>query len=352
MFKKTKAALSVGLIGAMIVALTACSSGASTAPANSPAPDQQSAPASAQESAAASASSKKVVIGFSQCTLQSPFYVAIMDAAKAEAQAKGVDFIYADAQNGVQKQNSDIQDMISKGVSVLLVNPVQASGVQPAMAAAKSKNIPVVAVDRNISDGYTSFVGRDNKAMGKLSGEKAVELLGGVGKAKGKILEVQGAAGDQVMMDRRDGFHEAVDKEPGIKVIQTSYCDYERSKAVTASQDAFQANKDITLIYAHNDDMALGALQVAKQRGMNDVKVVGVDGLMEAVKQIASGPNYQATALNDPAYEGKLAVDTALDILAGKTVEKYVDAKTSLVDASNAKDYVDDSKTFAGLKIS
>lgn len=353
MLRKVKSVLSVLLVSTMVLAMTAC--GSSKTASSSEASASEAAPAASQDTAAAStaastASSKKIVIGFSQCTLASPFYVAIMDAAKAEAKAKGVEFIYADAQNGVQKQNADIQDMISKGVSVLLVNPVQSSGVQPAMDAAKSKNIPVVAVDRNIQAGYTTFVGRDNKAMGKLAGEKAVELLGGAGKAKGKILEVQGAAGDQVMMDRRDGFHSAVDKEPGIKVVQTAYCDYERSKAVTASQDAFQANKDIALIYAHNDDMSLGALQVATQRGLKDVKVVGVDGLMEAVKQIASGGNYQATALNDPAYEGKLAVDTALDILAGKTVEKYVDSKTGLVDTKNAKDYVNDSLTFAALK--
>jgi len=345
MANKVKAILSVLLSGSMVLAFAGCGGSAPSAK------DSQKTNQTVSGASAAGSGSKKIVIGFSQCTLQSPFYVSIMDAAKAEAEAKGAEFIYADAQNGVQKQNSDIQDMISKGVDILLVNPVQSSGVQPAMAAAKSKNIPVVAVDRNIKEGYTSFVGRDNKVMGKLAGEKAVELLGGAGKAKGKILEVQGGAGDQVMMDRRDGFHSAVDKEPGIKVIQTAYCDYERSKAVTASQDAFQANKDIDLIYAHNDDMALGALQVAKQRGLDKIKVVGVDGLMEAVKQIAAGPNYQATALNDPGYEGKLAVDTAMDILSGKTAEKFIDAKTSLVDAGSAKDYVNDSLTFAALKI-
>lgn len=346
MVTKGKVILSVLLSASMMFAFAGCAQSSQAASSSS-----EAAKTSEAASSTANSSDKKVVIGFSQCTLQSPFYVAIMDAAKEEAQAMGADFIYADAQNGVQKQNSDIQDMISKGVNILLVNPVQSSGVQPAMAAAESKNIPVIAVDRNIKEGYTSFVGRDNKAMGELIGKKAVELLGGEGKAKGKILEVQGAAGDQVMMDRRDGFHSAVDKESGIKVIQTSYCDYERSKAVTAAQDAFQANKDIDLIYAHNDDMALGALQVAKQRGLSNVKVVAIDGLMEAVKQIAAGSNYQATALNDPAYEGKIAVDTAMDVLSGKTVEKFIDAQTSLVDTSNAKDYVNDSLTFAALKI-
>jgi len=331
MLKKLRLIMCSGLAVSMVFAFAGCSK-------------------SSTSSAPGASTSKKIVIGFSQCTLQSPFYVSLMDAAKAEAKARGAEFVYADAQNGVQKQNSDIQDLLSKGVNILLVNPVQTTGIQPALDAAKSASVPVIAVDRNIKGDIASFVGRDNKKMGQLAGQKAVELLGGVGKATGTILEVQGAAGDQVMMDRRDGFHSAVDKEKGIKVIQTSYCAYERSKAVTASQDAFQAHKDIKIIYAHNDDMALGALQVATQMGFKDVKVVGIDGLMEAVKSIAAGSNYKATTCNDPAYEGKMAVDTALDALAKKTVPKYVDSKTTLIDFSNASTYIDASKTFAAYK--
>lgn len=305
-----------------------------------------SSKSSSSTAAATSTASKKIVIGFSQCTLESPFYVALMDEAKAEAATKGAQLIYADAQSSVSKQNSDIQDLISKGINVLVLNAQQADGYQSAISAAKAKGIAVIEVDRNVNGDITSFVGRDNKAMGALIGKKAVELLGGAGNAKGTILEVQGAAGDKVMMARRDGFHSAVDQEKGIKVIQTPYCDYVRSKAVAAAQDAFQAHKDISLIYAHNDDMALGALQVANQMGLKNVKVVGIDGLMEAVKGITQG-TYVATTCNDPAYEGKLAVDAAIDAASGKTVEANIDAGTALIDSSNASKYYDPSKTFA-----
>lgn len=287
----------------------------------------------------------KISIGFSQCTLDSPFYVALMDAAKAEAKAQGVDFTYLDAQSDVQKQNNDIMDLINKGVDVLLINPVDPDGVTPSVESAKRAGIPIVSVDRSINDDIESLIGRDNKVMGKVAGDLAVELLGGKGKAQGKILEVQGAAGCTVMMARRDGFHQAVDQEAGITVIQSPYSDYVRAKAVKATQDIIQAHPDIDLIYAHNDDMALGALQVFEQSGKS-VHVVGVDGLMEAVKAIMDG-RYDGTAMNDPAVLGTLAVQTAIKLANGQSVEKFVDGGTGLIDSSNAAKFYNEANTFA-----
>lgn len=293
---------------------------------------------------------KKVVIGFSQVTLDSPFYVALMDAAKAEAAAKGAELVYADAQNNIEKQNKDIQDLITKGINVLILNPANPTAVNPSLAAAKNANIPVVAVDRPTETKVSTFVGRDNKAMGELAGKQAVALLGGEGKAKGKIIEIQGDAGGKVMMDRRDGFHLAVDKEPGIKVIQGPYCDYTRSKAVKAFQDLLQANPDVSLVYAHNDDMALGALQVLEQNGLvGKVKIVGIDGLMEAVKAISSG-KYDATVLNDPQVLGKTVVDTALGVLNKQTYPEFIDCGTALITKDNASQYINDKLTFAAAK--
>ncbi len=290
-------------------------------------------------------STDKISIGFSQCTLDSPFYVALMDAAKAEAQSQGVEFTYLDAQSDVQKQNNDIMDLINKGVDVLLINPVDPDGVTPSVESAKRAGIPIVSVDRSINGKIDSLIGRDNTVMGKVAGDLAVELLGGKGNAKGKILEVQGAAGGVVMMNRRDGFHQAVDQESGITVIQSPYCDYVRSKAVKATQDIVQAHPDIDLIYAHNDDMALGALQVFEQNGQK-VHVVGVDGLMEAVKAIMDG-RYDGTAMNDPAVLGTLAVQTAIKLANGETVEKFVDGGTGLIDSSNAAKFYNEGNTFA-----
>ncbi|WP_425622536.1 substrate-binding domain-containing protein [Brevibacillus borstelensis] len=246
--------------------------------------------------------------------------------------------------------NADVQDMITKGIDVLILNPTNPSAVTPALEAAKQANIQVIIVDRPTESKVAAFVGRDNKMMGEIAGKQAVSLLGGEGQAKGKIIEIQGDAGGKVMKDRHDGFHAVVDKEPGITVVEGPYCDYVRAKAVKAFQDLLQANPDVNLVYAHNDDMALGALQVLEQNNMlEQVKIVGIDGLSEAVKAIIDG-KYNATVFNDPGKMGAMAVDTALKVAKGEKVPEYVDAGTGLIDATNAKDVYSETDVFAKMK--
>jgi len=287
-----------------------------------------------------------VKIGFSQATQQSPFYVALTDAAKAEAQAQGNEFFYADANGDVTKQNNDVQDLITRGINVLVINPVDPMGVTPSLTAAEAAGIKVVTVDRPVESGAAAFVGRDNKAMGQLVGKAAVETLGPSG---GKIIQIQGDAGGAVARDRGEGFKTAVSAQPNIAVVDGPYADYTRSKAVTAMQDLLQAHPDLKAVYAQNDDMALGALQVLTENHRKDVKVFGVDGLMEAVRAIAAGDQYIATALNDPNAEGQLAVQTAVKAARGESVPEFVDAGTSLVNKSNAQALVGES-TFAATK--
>ena len=293
---------------------------------------------------------EKLTVGFSQCILDSPFYVSLMDAAKDAAKENGVEFIYLDAQSNIQKQNNDIYDLVARGVDALIINPVDPAGVTPAIERAQQAGIPVIAVDRPVNEEINSFIGRDNRTMGKIVGDKAVLLLGGPGKAKGKILELQGDAGGSVMMARRDGFHDAVDKEPGITVVQSPYCEYVRANAVKATQDLLQAHPDIALIYGHNDDMALGGLQVLEQAGRADgLYVLGVDGLMEAVEAIVDG-RYHGTAMNDPNDLGKLAVEAAIRLAKKQPQDAEVDAGSRLIDASNAKDFYNTKDTFATMK--
>ncbi|PYF05625.1 substrate-binding domain-containing protein [Ureibacillus chungkukjangi] len=292
----------------------------------------------------------KLVIGFSQPTLESPFYTALVEGAKEEASKLGAELIVVDAQNDIEKQNSDIQSLITKGIDVLLINPVNPSGVAPSLKAAEQANIPVIAVDRNTKQEVASYIGRDNEEMGREAGKKAVELLGGEGKATGKIIEIQGDAGGTVMQARHDGFHEIVEKESGIEIIEGPYSNYIRAEAVSAMQDLLQAHSDVNLVYAHNDDMALGAIQVLEKSGkLQDVSIVGIDGLMEAIKQIKAG-KFKATVINDPISLGVLSIQTAVKIGKGETVEKYVDGGTGLIDETNVDQYLDETKKFAEIK--
>lgn len=282
-------------------------------------------------------------IGFSQATQQSPFYVSLSEAAKAEASVQGDELLHVDANGDVTKQNNDVQDLITRGINVLIINPVDPQGIAPALAAAEAAGIKVITVDRPIETGAESFVGRDNEAMGEVVGEALLETLGSAG---GKVIEIQGDAGGAVARQRSDGFHAAVGGAPNIEIVKGPYANYIRSEAITAMQDLLQSNPDVKAVYAHNDDMALGALQVLKENNRTDVKVFGVDGLMEAVKEIAGGEQFVATASNDPETEGKYAVETATRVAHGEPVEKFIDAGTGLVDASNSGPLVGET-TFA-----
>ncbi|CAA7600849.1 Periplasmic binding protein domain [Acididesulfobacillus acetoxydans] len=326
---------------ALLLGLVGCGNNVSTPASNS---------SSSGGTNSTSSNSKKLVIGFSQVTLQSPFYVSIENAAKAEVVAKGGQVITTDAENDIQKQNNDVQDLITKGVNALIIDPVNPQGIAPALAAAQKAKIPVIAVDRPAEGPIVTFVGRDNEKMGELAGQEAVKLLGGQGHAKGLVIEIQGAAGDKVMMARRDGFDKIVGAESGVKIIHSPYCDYIRSKAVAAMQDLIQKYPNVSLVYAHNDDMALGALQVLKQYHLDKkVKIVSIDGLTEDIKAIMDG-YANATVLNDPQYEGKLAADTAIGAINGKTYPSYIDAGTTLVTSTNASKYYNPSNVFASYE--
>jgi ribose transport system substrate-binding protein len=278
-------------------------------------------------------------IGFSQVTLQSPFYVQLKNGAEAAAKASGDSLVFLDANGDVSKQNNDIQDLITQGVNVLIINPVNPEAVAPSLEAAAAAGIPVITVDRPVTGGkVAAHVGRDNKAMGKMVGDAIVARLKADGIENAKIIEIQGDAGGAVMMDRRDGFHSAIEGS-GHTIVEGPYAEYIRANAVTAMQDLLQANPDVKVVYAHNDDMALGAMQVLKENGRDDVLISGVDGLSEALDAMANGGKYVATALNDPQYLGDVTIQVAREAAAGKSVPSFVDAGSALVTPDNVSEF-------------
>ncbi len=291
-------------------------------------------------SMAISAEAKDLKIGFSQVTLQSPFYVQLKNGAEAAAKASGDTLVFLDANGDVTKQNNDIQDLITQGVNAMIINPVNPDAVGPSLDAAAAAGIPVITVDRPVNGGkVVAHVGRDNKAMGKLVGEAVVAKLKEAGVKGAKIIEIQGDAGGAVMMDRRDGFHDAI-KGSDATIIEGPYAEYIRANAVTAMQDLLQANPDVKVVYAHNDDMALGALQVLKENNRNDVFVAGVDGLSEALGAMGPQGQYIATALNDPQYLGDVTIQVAREAAAKKPVPKFVDAGSALVTPDTVSKYL------------
>ncbi|MCM1322112.1 MAG: substrate-binding domain-containing protein [Bacteroides sp.] len=261
-------------------------------------------------------------IGLSVSTQNNPFFVTMVEGAKAAAQ--NTELIVIDARDDTVKQASDIEDLVSKKVSVLIVNPVDSSAVAPAVALAKRAGIPVVAVDRAvIGESVTCQIASDNVAGAKMAGEYLLKLTG----KNAKIAEIEGIPGASATIDRGKGFHQAVDGKANVVARLTA--NFNRVEGMDVAENLLQSHPDITGIFAHNDEMALGALEAAGAAGKK-IAVVGFDATLDALASIKSG-NLAATVAQQPAEMGKIAVQTALQIMKGKTVAASIPVAVTLI---------------------
>src|SRR6267378_570708 len=230
----------------------------------------------------------KDTVGLSVSTLNNPFFVTLRDGAKAAADKAGLELLVLDAQDKADKQVSDIEDLTQKKVKVILVNPTDAAAVVPAIKRANAAKIPVITVDRAASGGKVAYhIASDNVAGGRLAGEFVCKLLGG----KGKVAELEGIPGSSAARDRGKGFNDYLkSKCTGAKVVARQTANFDRAQGLTVMENILQAQPALDAVFAHNDEMALGALQAVKA-GKRPIKVVGFDATDDAVKaaELAKG---------------------------------------------------------------
>lgn len=268
----------------------------------------------------------KVTVGLAVSTLNNPFFVSLKEGAEKAAKEAGVELLVVDAQDDTAKQISGVEDLIQKKVSVLMINPTDSAAIVTAVEAANKANIPVITVDRAAEGGQVvSHIASDNAAGGKMAGEFILEKLGG----KGNIVELQGIAGTSAARDRGQGFHDAIDNKEGIKVVASQPADFDRAKGLSVMENILQGNKDIQAVFAHNDEMALGALQAVEAQG-KDVLVVGFDATDDAVKAVQDG-KMAATVAQKPAAIGETALQTAVKVAKGEKVESNIPVELELV---------------------
>ncbi len=255
-------------------------------------------------------------IGASLLTQQHPFYIELADAMKAEAEAKGVPLELSIANQDLNKQLADVEDFIVKGVDVIVISPVDSQGVLAAIAKAEAGGIKVVTVDIPATNAkVVSHIGTDNYTGGVKAGELMAEVLGGKGKVA--IIDYPTV---QSVVARVDGFKNALEAHPEMEIVaqQTGIT---RAEALAAAQNMLQANPDITGIFGFGDDAALAAAVAVKSAGLEgQVKVIGFDGMEEARNAVDTNPVMVGVIQQFPAEMGKTAVDTAVDVIAGKEV--------------------------------
>ncbi|MED2972847.1 ribose ABC transporter substrate-binding protein RbsB [Fictibacillus sp. B-59209] len=266
-------------------------------------------------------------IGLSVSTLNNPFFVTLKEGAEKEAKKAGVQLKTVDAQDDSAKQVNDIEDLIQQGVDVLLVNPTDSAAISSAIESANSANIPVITVDRSAEGGkVVSHIASDNVKGGQMAGDYIAKQL----KGKGNVVELEGISGSSAARERGEGFHKAVDKEKGIKIVAKQTASFDRAKGLNVMENILQGNKKVDAVFAHNDEMALGALQALEAAGLKDVVVVGFDATDDAQKAIKEG-KMAATVAQKPDMIGSEAVQTAVKVNKDEKVEKFVPVDLDLI---------------------
>ena len=255
-------------------------------------------------------------IGASLLTQQHPFYIELADAMKAEATAKDVKLEVAIANQDLNKQLADVEDFIVKGVDVIVLSPVDSKGVKAVIEKAEKAGIKVITVDVPANGvAVTSYIGTDNYTGGVKAGELMAKVLGDKGEVA--IIDYPTV---QSVVNRIDGFKKAIGEHKDVEIVaqQTGIT---RAEALAAAQNMLQANPDIQGIFGFGDDAALAAAVAVKSAGLeNQVKVIGFDGMEEARNAVDTNPVMVGVIQQFPGEMGKRAVDTAIDVIAGKEV--------------------------------
>jgi len=280
-------------------------------------------------------------VGFSQDTMDHPWRAYMVTSA--EAQAKQYpdlieEFIYTDAGGSNEKQIADVEDLISRGVDLIMMSPREAQALVPAVEAIKKAGIPLVVLDREVvGDDYNVFIGGNNLQIGEELGKY---VLGKVGDTF-NYLEIEGIPGATPTIQRHEGFASQIEGQPEIKRLDAQPANYDLAPAIPIVEDWLTKYKgQFQVIYAHNDPMILGAINVLKEAGYKpgEVFLVGVDGQREAFEAIKDGW-LQATAIY--ATGGALGLDMAVRVLKGEAVPKRIITETPVITPENVDDYYD-----------
>ncbi len=286
---------------------------------------------------------KVLLVGFSQMESNSSWRIAETKSIMQEAKKRGIELVYTDAQGQTSKQVSDVEVLIAQGVDYILLAPREYEGLAPALQSAKQAGIPVILIDREAAGepgvDYVTLIVSDFVEEGIRAGEWLAQQTNG----KANIVELTGTTGSSVARDRQDGFMQALEAYPNMKVIASQTGDFARSNGVKVMENFIQAKgNEITAVYAHNDEMALGAIQALKAAGMKpgeDVIIVSIDGSKDALKAIIAG-EMGATVECNPRF-GPSAFDVVEKLENGEEVPVKIVNPDEFFDIDNAEKFLD-----------
>ncbi|MGH2618563.1 MAG: substrate-binding domain-containing protein [Thermomicrobiales bacterium] len=257
---------------------------------------------------------EQLQIVFSVPGLNFPFFVHMMTIARDTAAELDVELIEQDGQDDSATQSAGIESAIAQGVDGIVISPRDVQALAPAIQAAMDAGIPVVTVDRAVADADTlAHVGADNVRGGELQGEYLMEIL----PDGGQIIELQGTVGASPAIDRSAGFNAVLEGNDAYEIVFQQTAEFRRDRGLTVSEQALQANPDVSAIVAANDDMAFGAAEAAAGAGL-DIPVIGFDALPEALQAVQDG-TFAATVEQFPGGQTTGAMEILITFLRDGT---------------------------------
>ncbi|HZP54760.1 ABC transporter substrate-binding protein [Actinocrinis sp.] len=282
----------------------------------------------------------KTVVGFSQSeSTSNPFRATETKSIEEQAKSLGVKLIERNANADVNAQNSQIQDMIAQGAQVLIVAPENSAGLGPALAAAKAKKIPVLTIDRTVTgtacSDFIAFIGSNFYGQAQIAADDLAQATG----SSAKVAILSGTPGNNVSTDRTNGFTDQLKaKHPSMTVVASQTANFDETDGQKVMEQLLQAHPEINAVYAENDEMALGAIQAITAAGKTpgkDVKIVSIDGIQQAVQDVAGGKIFADIETN-PRF-GPLAFQSLQNFYGSAGVQQKVIIKDNHFTSANAQ---------------
>jgi galactofuranose transport system substrate-binding protein len=272
---------------------------------------------------------KPIVLGFSQIGAESEWRTANSESIKSSAKEAGIDLKFADAQQKQENQIKAIRSFIAQKVDVIAFSPVVESGWGAVLREAKAAKIPVILTDRAVNEKddslWVSFMGSDFVEEGRKAGRWLVDKMKDT-KGEINIVELQGTVGSAPAIDRKKGFEEIIKADPKFKIIRSQTGDFTRAKGKEVMEAFLKAEgKKINVLYAHNDDMAIGAIQAIEEAGMKpakDITIISIDAVKGAFEAMMAG-KLNVSVECSPLL-GPQLMQAVKDLKAGKTLPRRI----------------------------
>jgi ribose transport system substrate-binding protein len=274
-------------------------------------------------------------------TLNNPYFIDMQKGAEAEAKKLGLNLIIqaAEREVDVEKQMQIIENLIQTQVDVICVTPSGSKEIVPAIVKANQKDIPVIVLDTRVdstslaeSGGrIETFIGSDNFQGGRIAGEYIIKKLG----ENGNVVLLEGIPGHETGDARLNGFHSVIDSHPGIKILTSQTANWERDQGFNVFQNIMQSYPEVQALFACSDLMALGAIEAISAAGRSgEIIVVGFDALNDAREAIRAG-KMDASIAQHSDEMGKIAIESAKQLLDGKKIPRYLPVKIDLITKEN-----------------